>query len=301
MTISVCKNRKDNNKPRVVAIVGPTASGKTEFAVNYALENNGEIVSADSRLVYKGFDITCAKPTIEERKGVPHFMMDIATPDVDYSAGMYAKEARSIIYYIISRGKLPIVVGGTGLYFRLLLENYNPPEFEPDYNYRDSLKNIPASELHIMLREYDEEVAALIDKNDKKKIIRALEIVKITGKSLAEARGKSENSEFSVDWIGLNYPRTELYERINKRVDVMLSNGMLDETKYLLNTYGRVHNLISTIGYQEMIMYIDGILSLEEALDKLKQNTRRYAKRQLTWFRRNENIKWNVYPEILPK
>ncbi len=299
MKVSVC--RKENNKPDVVAIVGPTASGKTEYAINYATENNGEIVSADSRLVYKGFDVTCAKPSKEEMSGIKHHMIDIVTPDVDYSAGLYARDAKKVIYEIIGKGKTPVVVGGTGLYFRLLLENYILPECEPDYNYRECLNKMSVSELYSMLHDCDEDAASSIDFNDKKKIIRALEIIKNTGKPLAKARGKFQESEFNVKWIGLNYPRVELYDRINRRVDLMMAGGMLEETKSLLDKYGRVQNLISTIGYQEMIMYLDGVLSLDEALDKLKQNTRRYAKRQLTWFRRNENIEWNVYPETLPK
>lgn len=299
MKVSVCQ--KENNKPAVVAIVGPTASGKTEYAINYATENNGEIVSADSRLVYKGFDVACAKPAKEEMKGIKHYMIDIVTPDVDYSAGLYAKDAKKVIYEIIGKGKTPVIVGGTGLYFRLLLENYMLPECEPDYIYRECLNKMSVSELYSMLYDCDKVAASSIDFNDKKKIIRALEIIKNTGKPLAEARGKFQESEFNVKWIGLNYPRAELYDRINRRVDLMMAGGMLEETKNLLNKYGRVKNLVSTIGYQEIIMYLDKVLSLDEALDKLKQNTRRYAKRQLTWFRRNENIEWNVYPDTLPK
>ena len=140
------KTRK-NNKPKVVAIVGPTASGKTDFAVEYALFNNGEIISADSRLVYKGFDITCAKPTIKERQGIPHYMIDVAEPEFDYSAGLYAKEAKKIIYEISAKGKLPIVTGGTGLYIRLLLENYSMPEVKPNMEIRKQLQELSTKEL----------------------------------------------------------------------------------------------------------------------------------------------------------
>ena len=295
------KENSNVKKAKVVAIVGPTASGKTDYSIDYALKNNGEIISADSRLIYKDFNITCAKPTIKEMRNIPHHMIDILTPDREYSAGLYAKEARDCIYKIIKLGKTPIIAGGTGLYFRLLLENYTPPLGEPNYEYRKYLNQKETAELYKTLKSVDIVGAASIDGNDRKKIIRALEIIKTTGQPLNRARGIKPESEFEVEWIGLNLPRKDLYERINNRVDLMYTNGMLEETKYLLKKYGRTSTITSTIGYQEMIMYLDGILTLEEALERLKQNTRRYAKRQLTWFRRNKNIRWNVYPETLSK
>ena len=285
-----------NSQNKVIAVVGPTASGKTSFAVDLAQKIDGEIISADSRLVYKGFDIGTAKPTLEERKGIPHYMIDIVEPEVDYSAGLYAAEAKKIINDIHSRGKIPIVAGGTGLYINILLMNYDLPKVEPDYDLREKLRKEP--DLHKILLELDEETAKTIDKNDRKKLIRAIEIVKLTGKPVPR---KINNSVYEVEWIGLNFPRDVLYDRINRRVDEMLENGLLDETKSLLEKHGRINNLLYTIGYQEMIQYLDGLLTLDEAVDKLKQNTRRYAKRQLTWFRKNPEIKWNVYPEKLKK
>ena len=285
-----------NSQNKVIAVVGPTASGKTSFAVDLAQKIDGEIISADSRLVYKGFDIGTAKPTLEERKGIPHYMIDIVDPEVDYSAGLYAAEAKKIINDIHSRGKIPIVAGGTGLYINILLMNYDLPKVEPDYDLREKLRKEP--DLHKILLELDEETAKTIDKNDRKKLIRAIEIVKLTGKPVPR---KINNSVYEVEWIGLNFPRDVLYDRINRRVDEMLENGLLDETKSLLEKHGRINNLLYTIGYQEMIQYLDGLLTLDEAVDKLKQNTRRYAKRQLTWFRKNPEIKWNVYPEKLKK
>ncbi len=285
-------------KNKVIAVVGPTASGKTSYSINLALQLNGEIISADSRLVYKGFDIGTAKPTIEERSGIPHHMIDIADPQQDYSAGLYVKEAKRIINDILSRGKTPIVTGGTGLYINILLMNYDLPEVEPDYELRSRLKK--TDNLFDILKKIDAEAAQNIDPNDKKKLIRAIEIVKTTGKSISEVRGKN-SPDFDVEWIGLNYPREELYRRINTRVDKMLENGLIEETKTLLNKHGRIDNILYTIGYQEMVAYLDGDLTLQEAVEKLKQNTRRYAKRQLTWFRKNPNIKWNVYPEKLKK
>lgn len=286
----------NSRKNKVIAVVGPTASGKTAFAVDLAEKIGGEIISADSRLVYKGFDIGTAKPTLDERRGIPHYMIDIAEPEVDYSAGLYVHEAKRIIEDIQSRGKVPIIAGGTGLYINILLMNYDLPKVEPDYELREALKL--EEDLPAILAELDPETAQLIDKNDRKKLIRAIEIVKTTGKPIQR---RKNNPEYEIEWIGLNYPRDVLYDRINRRVDLMFEAGLIDETKNLLQKHGRIPNLLYTIGYQEVIQYLDGLLTLDEAVDKLKQNTRRYAKRQLTWFRKNPAINWNVYPEKLKK
>ena len=285
-------------KPKVIAVVGPTASGKTSYAISLAKKNNGEIISADSRLVYIGFDIGTAKPSIEEREGIPHHMMDIVEPEVDYSAGLYAQEAEKIILDISVRGKLPIIVGGTGLYFRLLLENYDVPKIEPNYELRQELSLLSFDELYKILLKTDPIRAAEISKNDKKKIIRAIEIAKHLEKPLSEYK---KEPKFDVEWIGLNYPRDILYERINKRVDIMIKDGLVEETEYLLKKHGRIKNIIYTIGYQEIVSYLDNEISLEEAKEKIKQNTRNYAKRQLTWFRKNSLIKWNCEPVRLKK
>lgn len=287
-------------KNKVIAIVGATASGKTAYSIELARKIDGEIISADSRLVYKGFDIACAKPSVAERDGIPHYMIDIVEPEFDYSAGLYESQAKECIYDIISRGKTPIIVGGTGLYFRVLLEHYDLPKVEPDYKYRDELKKFEKAELYSILQEKDSKSAEKIEKNDTKKIIRALEVIHITGKPISELQGQKE-AEFNVEWIGLNFPRNELYERINKRVDIMFENGIIDETKNLIKKHGRIPNIVDSIGYKEVIAYLDGLMTLDEAKDKLKQNTRNYAKRQLTWFRQNSEIKWNHYPEKLKK
>lgn len=281
---------------KVIAIVGATASGKSAYAVELAKNIDGEIVSADSRLVYKGMDIGTAKPTVEEMQGIPHYMIDIVDPEYNYSAGLYVQNAKVCIENILAKGKIPIVTGGTGLYFRVLLENYALPDIRPDYELREKLSAMDYDELLDILMKLDEKAGNLVERNDKKKLIRYIEVVKLTGKPLHLARG-TKNSEFDVEWIGLNFPREELYERINKRVDIMVEQGLVDETKRLLAKYGRIPNITDTIGYREIISYLDGELSLEEAKDKLKQNTRNYAKRQLTWFRKNEAIKWNCYPE----
>ena len=284
------------NLNKVVAIVGATASGKTSYSIELAKKIDGEIISADSRLVYKNFDIATAKPTIEEREGIPHYMVDIVEPYEDYSVGLYVEEAKKCINGIISRGKTPIIVGGTGLYLNALLMNYDFPKIKPDYELRKNLEN--DDEIYEKLVALDPDYALKVERNDRKKIVRALEVITLTGEKISQTK---KDQEFDVEWIGLNFTRDELYDRINRRVDIMLGNGLIEETKSLLKKYGRINNLLYTIGYQEIISYLDGELSLDESVDMLKQNTRRYAKRQLTWFRRNENIKWNLYPETLKK
>lgn len=281
---------------RVIAVVGATASGKTSYAIELAKKINGEIISADSRLVYKGMDIGTAKPTIDEMQEIPHYMIDVVEPEYNYSVGLYVKEAKKHITDIISRGKVPIVAGGTGLYFRVLLENYDLPDVKPDYELRKELSSYSYEELLEMLTKLDEKAANSVEKNDKKKLIRYIEIIKLAGKPLDLVRGVKEK-EFNVEWVGLNFPREILYDRINKRVDLMIEQGLIDETKKLLQKHGRISNITDTIGYREVLSYLDGELSLAEAKDKLKQNTRNYAKRQLTWFRKNEQINWNCYPD----
>ena len=290
-----------SSNKKIIAVVGPTASGKTAYAVELAHKINGEIISADSRLVYKGFDIGTAKPTVEERQGIPHYMIDIVEPEFDYTAGLYVTEARRIIEDIIKRGKTPIIAGGTGLYFRLLLENYVMPEVEPNYDLRKELQEYSSEDLHNLLKKLDRDAADKIYANDKKKLIRTIEIIKISGKPISESRSIAEGSQYDVDWLGLNFPREILYDRINKRVDIMIENGLVEETKNLLAKHGHIYNIVNTIGYQEITKFLDGEFSFEEAVDKLKQNSRNYAKRQLTWFRKNTKIKWNVYPEKLKK
>ena len=281
-------------KNKVIAVVGATASGKTAYAIELAKKLDGEIISADSRLVFKGMDIGTAKPTLEERQGIPHHLIDIVEPEFEYSAGLYVKQAKECIKDILSRGKVPIIAGGTGLYFKVLLENYDLPGMEADWELRKELSKYSYDELAQMLYELDKD--AFVEKNDKKKAIRYIEIVKSTGKPINESRGKGEK-EFDVEWIGLNFPREELYDRINRRVDLMLEQGLVEETKKLLEKHGRISNITETIGYREIISALDGVMALEEAVDKLKQNTRNYAKRQLTWFRKNPEIKWNCYPD----
>lgn len=281
-------------KPNVIAIVGPTASGKTAMSIELAKKINGEIVSADSRLVYKGFDIASAKPTLEEREGIPHYLIDIVEPEFDYSVGNYHDDARKAIYEIISKGKTPIVVGGTGLYFRILLENYNLPRVEANYELRAELDKKEKEELLEELKQLDKITYERLFDSNKRRIVRALEVIKLLNKPISEMEIEKE-PEFDVEWkIPKMESREWLYNRINKRVDIMVEQGLIDETKFLLKKHGRIKNFICTIGYQEMLTYLDGEATLDEALEKLKQHSRNYAKRQLTWFRKNPELEIKI-------
>lgn len=280
-------------KPKVIAIAGPTASGKTKMAIDLAHKVNGEIVSADSRLVYKGFNIAAAKPSVEEREGIPHHLIDIVEPEFDYSAGDYYEDAKKAIYDILSRGKTPIVAGGTGLYFRVLLETYALPRVEANPELRAELDKREKEDLLDEIKLLDNVSYERLKDSNKRRIVRALEVMKILNKPFSEVSVLKE-PEFDVEWkIPYIESREALYERINKRVDVMVKQGLIDETKYLLKKHGRIKNFVCTIGYKEVLTYLDGLASLEDALDKLKQHTRNYAKRQLTWFRSNPELEIN--------
>lgn len=277
-------------KQKVIAVVGPTASGKTKLAIELAHKLNGEVISADSRLVYKGFDIASAKPTLEEREGIPHHLIDIVEPEFNYSAGNYVEDAKKAIEDIFSRGKTPIVAGGTGLYFRILLENYNLPNVETDYELRAKLEKRSREDLLKELENVDKPTFERVKDANLRRIIRALELIILLKKPLSEIQLEKE-PEYEVEWQMPEIPSREwLYDRINKRVDVMVEMGIIEETKNLIAKHGRIGNIIDTIGYKEILTYLDGEATLEEALDKLKQHTRNYAKRQLTWFRRNPNL-----------
>ena len=281
-------------KTKVIAIVGPTASGKTKMAIDLAKEINGEIISADSRYVYRGFDIASAKPTMEERDGVPHHLIDIVEPEIDYSVADFYDDAKTAIEDIVSRGKTPIVAGGTGLYFRVLLETYDLPRVEANPELRAELELREREDLLEELKKLDLKGYEKVKEANKRRIVRALEVTKILGKPFSEASVEKE-PEYEVDWQMPHIKSREiLYERINKRVDLMVEQGLIEETKTLLAKHGRIKNFTCTIGYQEILTYLDGEASLDEALDKLKQHTRNYAKRQLTWFRKNPALNVNI-------
>ena len=280
-------------KPKVIAVVGPTASGKTKLAIELAHKLNGEVISADSRLVYKGFDIASAKPTMEERGGIPHHLIDIVEPEFNYSAGNYVEDAKRAIEDILSRNKTPIVAGGTGLYFRVLLEHYDLPKVETDFELRANLEKRSKEDLLEELEKVDKITYERVKDANLRRIIRALELIKTLKKPLSEIQLEKE-PEYNVEWIMPEIPSREwLYDRINKRVDIMVEMGIIDETKNLIAKHGRIGNIVDTIGYKEILTYLDGQVTLKEALDKLKQHSRNYAKRQLTWFRKNPNLEIN--------
>ena len=280
-------------KPKVIAVVGPTASGKTKLAIELAHKLNGEVVSADSRLVYKGFNIASAKPTIEEREGIPHHLIDIVEPEFNYSAGNYVEDAKRAIEDILSRNKTPIVAGGTGLYFRVLLEHYDLPKVETDFELRAELEKRSKEDLLEELEKVDKITYERVKDANLRRIIRAIELIKTLKNPLSEIQLEKE-PEYDVEWIMPEIPSREwLYDRINKRVDIMVEMGIIEETKNLIAKHGRIGNIVDTIGYKEILTYLDAQATLEEALDKLKQHSRNYAKRQLTWFRKNPNLEIN--------
>lgn len=280
-------------KQKVIAVVGPTASGKTKLAIELAHKLNGEVISADSRLVYKGFDIASAKPTMEERERIPHHLIDIVEPEFNYSAGNYVEDAKRAIEDVLSRGKTPIVAGGTGLYFRVLLEHYDLPKVETDFELRADLEKRSKEDLLEELSKIDIITYERVKDANLRRIIRALELIKTLKKPLSEIQLEKE-PEYDVEWIMPEIPSREwLYDRINRRVDIMVEMGIIEETKNLIAKHGRIGNIVDTIGYKEILTYLDGQATLDEALDKLKQHSRNYAKRQLTWFRKNPNLEIN--------
>lgn len=280
---------------KIISIVGPTASGKTALSIEIAKKYNGEIISADSMQIYRGMDIATAKPTKEEMQGIVHHLIDNVNPEDEYSVAQYVKDARNAILDIDSRGKTPILVGGTGLYVNSLLDNVQFSESPIDEELRQKLNSLTTEELLPMLFDVDRESyeKLSVEKNHKR-IVRALEIYYQTGKpkSVVDKEAKSVPSPYDAIKIGLNAnDRQFLYDRINTRVDLMIDMGLLDEAKEFLSK-----NLSSTaskaIGYKEFIPYFNGKSSLEECKDLLKMETRRYAKRQITWFKRDKEIYW---------
>lgn len=280
-----------NNK--VIAIVGPTASGKTSVAIKVAKAFNTEIISADSRQIYRDFETAVAKPTLSEMDGIVHHMIGIVNPDEEFTVANFADEAKNIINRLHNEGKIPVVAGGTGLYFRILLENFDLPRVEPDKELRAELEKLTVEELYRMLLKYDPIIAQKIHPNNTVKIIRALEVCKTLNMPMSEAQRIKEKPEFNVLWFGLNANNRDfLYDRVNKRVDIMIKNGLEKEAREMFKKYGNLQLLFDTIGYKEFYSYFNGKISYEETINSIKQNTRRYAKRQLTWFRKNTNIHW---------
>jgi len=283
---------------KVIVIAGPTASGKTDLAIKLAHEINGEIISADSMQIYRGMDIGTAKPTMEERQGIPHYLIDIVDPDEEYSVAHFQRDAKNCIKEILNRGKVPIVAGGTGLYINSLVYNINFSETTADWEYRKQLEEIARDkgpeELHRFLQKVDPVSAEKIHPNNIKRVIRALEVFKTTGKPISQHQleSRTEKPEYEFKIFGLEMDRKILYERINKRVDKMMEMGLYEEVESLLEKYSPDLVSLQGIGYKEIISAIKGEYSLEEAVEKIKLNTRHLAKRQITWFKKTENLRW---------
>ena len=281
----------------LLVIVGPTATGKTDLAVRVAQKLEAEIVSADSMLVYRHMNIGTAKPTPEETRGVPHHLIDVADPGEIYNVSRYSQSAVKILDYLHSRKILPILVGGTGLYVKAVIDGYNFSQVGTDPELREKLtrecEKLGSEALHDRLKSVDQETAARLHINDVKRVIRALEVFYLSGKTLSSEAGKMEKPPYSLLMYGLNMDRKALYSRIEKRVDKMLEEGLVEEVKGLLERgYSSSLTSMQGLGYKEMALYLKGQLTLEEAVDLLKMSTRRFAKRQLTWFRRDDRIRW---------
>lgn len=284
-----------NKKPKIVVIVGPTASGKSALAIKIAKKFNGEIVSADSRQVYRGMDIGTAKPTKKEMAATRHNLIDIKNPDENYAVAEYKHDAVKVINKIIKNKKTPILVGGTGLYVKAIIDNLNIPEVAPDQKLRKKLeKEIEKHGLKYVfgkLVKLDPEAAYIVDPNNSRRIIRALEIAIKTKKPFSAQR-KTGKPLFDFIEIGIKLPKNTLGERINKRVDEMVKNGLVKEVAALIKKYGRYQQSFDAIGYREIIDYLDKKIPLEKAIGLIKQKTRNYAKRQMTWFNKDKSIRW---------
>lgn len=284
---------------KVIVICGPTASGKTALSIELAKKINGEIVSADSMQIYDEMSIGTAKPDKEEMQGIKHYLVGNISPTRRYSVSDYKNDAIGAIEEIIKNKKEPIVVGGTGLYVNSLIYGIDYPEIETDLKYRAELEKIAEEKglehLYKLAEQIDKEAMKNISINDRKRIIRVLEIYKETGKTKTELEIESRKNGIPYDYrvFAINMPREILYNRINQRVDIMLEKGLIEEVKKLYEKYGeQLCTSVQGIGYKEVIDYLKGNYTKEEMIEKIKMETRRYAKRQLTWFRKIPNVIW---------
>lgn len=285
----------------LIVIAGPTACGKTDTAINLALKINGEIISADSMQVYKYMDIGTAKVSNKDMKGIPHYLIDILYPNQDFSVSVFKDMAKECIYDITSRNKIPILVGGTGFYINALIYdvNFTKSSYEEEASYRSTLYNLAENKgldyIYDMLKDIDPEATLYIHKNNVKRIVRALEFYKETGQKISD-HNKNENlreEAYNTKFFILNTNREKLYKNIENRIDTMIANGLVEEVMHIRNL-GYDESLVSMngIGYKEIISYLKGDITLEEAVYLLKRNTRRFAKRQLTWFKNKSSGIW---------
>jgi tRNA dimethylallyltransferase len=285
-------------KQKVIVIVGPTGIGKTRLSIELAKAIDGEIVSADSMQIYRKMNIGTAKPTEEEKQGIPHYMMDIVDMGENFSVAQYQTMAFDCIKKILTKGKNPIVVGGTGLYINSIVEEIKYSEIEENPEYRLELEKIAQEKgnqvLHDELKEKDPKAAQRIEVNDLKRIIRALEVYEMTGMTITEQQEHSKPNDTMYEYIiiGLRTDREVIYDRINKRVDQMFEQGLIDEAKEILKMTDDSNTSHQAIGYKELAKYFEGTEDLETAKENIKKESRHYAKRQFTWFNRNEKIVW---------
>ena len=279
----------------LICIAGPTASGKTALSIALAKELDAEIVSCDSMQVYRRMDIGTAKPTLEERAGIVHHMLDVAEPDEDFSVSRYCEMAMPIVDSILEKGKTCIIVGGTGLYMDSLIRGNSFAPF-PSTGMREKLEAQPIEDVYAQLQAIDPEAAARLHLSDKKRIIRAMEVFLETGETITahNKRTQAIPPRYNPIWFALeDENRQDLYDRIDRRVDVMLEMGLIDEIRALLDSGIPTDcTAMQAIGYKEFLAAMDGHITIEEAADQVRQSSRHYAKRQLTWFRRNQNIHW---------
>ncbi|MDO5557190.1 MAG: tRNA (adenosine(37)-N6)-dimethylallyltransferase MiaA [Clostridia bacterium] len=286
------------SKPKVIVIGGATASGKTGLSIELAKKINGEIISADSMQIYKDMDIGTAKVTTEEMQGVKHHLIDFVSPSHRYSVADFKKDADELIEAILKRGKVPIIVGGTGLYIDSLIYSIEFGNVEVDEKYRNVLESIAQNEglqnLYNLATEIDPDAMEKISKNDKKRIFRVLELYRQTGKTKTEQEKNSRKNEVKYDFkvFAISMDREKLYERINTRVDLMIERGLVDEVKGIINKYDEFPTAMQGLGYKEVVQFLEGKCSKQEMIDKIKIETRHYAKRQLTWFRKNKELVW---------
>lgn len=286
------------SKKDVIVIGGPTASGKTGLSVELAKRINGQIVSADSMQIYKEMDIGTAKVTKEEMQGIKHYMIDIVSPDKRYSVAEFKVDAENAIEEIIRNGYTPIVVGGTGLYINSLIYNINYPDLEFDKEYREYLEEKVQTEglekLYEQAKKIDEEAVAKISPNDKKRILRILEIYNQTGKTKTELEriSREEPPKYNYKVYAINYERSKLYDRINLRVDKMLEEGLVQEVRNIKEKYKEFPTAMQGLGYKEVVQYLENRCTYNEMVEKIKQESRRYAKRQITWFKAIKDIVW---------
>ncbi len=290
---------QDNfNKAKVIVICGPTASGKTALSIEVAKKINGEIISCDSMQIYKDMNIGTAKPTKEEMGEIKHYLIDYVLPTERYSVAEYKKDAKKAIKEVIEKGKTPIIVGGTGLYVDSLIYEIEYPEIKFDEEYRKKLEKEVEEEglekLYEKAKKIDPIAIQKISKTDKKRIQRVLEIYHATGKTKTEQEiiSRQKEPEYAYKVYGLLWDRQKLYDRINLRVDIMIEQGLIEEVKTILKKYSKFPTAMQGLGYKEVVQYLNKEITKEEMIEKIKQETRRYAKRQMTWFKKNKQTIW---------